>query len=270
MWKDPQRVEEDGAEADDGRVAAAALYDGLSTMLPHCGCGRATDGEPTPPACRVHDGVRRDPIIASLQTLLLGQDLARSALRELARLQATEGHASIDAEPGRSWTSFGRARERGPSRPRLRHRRRDAALPRPALRGLAIDPRRRVRARTREPPCSRSHGSTSGRPDGDGFVEYERRVAHGWRTRRGGTPTIAALPRRSAGARGRSRLRRSRATLTTRSGGWPARARGDDEGGRSARAGGGRATAAIRRGVLVRASALDECARPRRRTPPRN
>ena len=43
----------------------------------------------------------RDTIIASLQTLLLGQDLARTALRELARLQATEDDPSIDAEPGK-------------------------------------------------------------------------------------------------------------------------------------------------------------------------
>ncbi len=43
----------------------------------------------------------RDTIIANLQTLLLGQDLARTALRELARLQATEDDPSIDAEPGK-------------------------------------------------------------------------------------------------------------------------------------------------------------------------
>ena len=84
----------------------------------------------------------RDTIIASLQTLLLGQDLARTALRELARLQATEDDPSIDAEPGKIVHELrsGQGSERL-LRPLLRHRRRDTALPHPALRGLALDPR---------------------------------------------------------------------------------------------------------------------------------
>ena len=124
----------------------------------------------------------RDTIIASLQTLLLGQDLARTALRELARLQATEDDASIDAEPGKIVHELrsGQGSERL-LRPLLRHRRRDTALPHPALRGLAVDPRRRVRTRAaRTRSAAHSRGSTSGETrDGDGFVEYERRVAHG-------------------------------------------------------------------------------------------
>ena len=43
----------------------------------------------------------RDTIITCLQTLLLGPELARSALEELAELQATEDDPSIDAEPGK-------------------------------------------------------------------------------------------------------------------------------------------------------------------------
>jgi glycogen debranching enzyme len=43
----------------------------------------------------------RDTLITSLQTLLLGSELARGALDTLAELQAKEDDASIDAEPGK-------------------------------------------------------------------------------------------------------------------------------------------------------------------------
>ncbi|MEN3340704.1 MAG: hypothetical protein V7644_108 [Actinomycetota bacterium] len=43
----------------------------------------------------------RDTILACLQTLLFGPELARSALRELANLQATEDDPGRDAEPGK-------------------------------------------------------------------------------------------------------------------------------------------------------------------------
>ena len=43
----------------------------------------------------------RDSIITGLQTLLLGPELARSALEELAELQATEDDPETDAEPGK-------------------------------------------------------------------------------------------------------------------------------------------------------------------------
>ncbi|HEX7525272.1 MAG TPA: glycogen debranching N-terminal domain-containing protein, partial [Gaiellaceae bacterium] len=43
----------------------------------------------------------RDTVITCLQTLLFGPELARSALRELAALQATELDPSRDAEPGK-------------------------------------------------------------------------------------------------------------------------------------------------------------------------
>ncbi len=43
----------------------------------------------------------RDTLITGYQTLLLGPELARSALEELAELQASEDDPSIDAEPGK-------------------------------------------------------------------------------------------------------------------------------------------------------------------------
>ncbi len=43
----------------------------------------------------------RDTVITCLQTLIFGPELARSALRELAALQATEVDPSRDAEPGK-------------------------------------------------------------------------------------------------------------------------------------------------------------------------
>ena len=90
----------------------------------------------------------RDTLITCLQTLLFGPELAQNALAVLAELQAR------DDDPG-----VGRGaredRPRGPPRQGrrglvpalLRHGRRDAALPRPPLGGLALDRRRRPRAR---------------------------------------------------------------------------------------------------------------------------
>lgn len=123
----------------------------------------------------------RDTIIASLQTLLLGPALARTGLRELARLQATEDNASIDAEPGKivhelrsgkgADAFFARYYGTVDATPlflvllsEVWRWTRDDELVRelrePALRALAwID--------------------DWGDSDGDGFVEYERRVAHG-------------------------------------------------------------------------------------------
>ena len=43
----------------------------------------------------------RDSIITGIQTLLLGPELGRSVLEELAELQATEDDPDIDAEPGK-------------------------------------------------------------------------------------------------------------------------------------------------------------------------
>ena len=43
----------------------------------------------------------RDTIVTGIQTMLLGPELARSALEELAELQATEDDPELDAEPGK-------------------------------------------------------------------------------------------------------------------------------------------------------------------------
>ena len=43
----------------------------------------------------------RDTLITCLQTLLLGPDLARTALHALAEIQAVTDDPTIDAEPGK-------------------------------------------------------------------------------------------------------------------------------------------------------------------------
>lgn len=123
----------------------------------------------------------RDTIIASLQTLIFGPELAWAALETLAELQATEDDPTIDAEPGkivhelrrgkaaRTWFSryYGTVDAtplylvllsevwRWTDDARLVARFKD-----PALRALAwID--------------------HYGDRDGDGFVEYERRTSRG-------------------------------------------------------------------------------------------
>ena len=89
----------------------------------------------------------RDTIITCLQTLLFGPELARTALEVLAELQAREDNADVDAEPGKIVHELrpGKAAKNW-FRTLLRHRRRDAPLPRAALRGLALDRRLLVRA----------------------------------------------------------------------------------------------------------------------------
>ena len=93
----------------------------------------------------------RDTLITSFQELLLGPEPAAGALRALAESAGRCGR------PG----ARRRAREDRPrdaarqdrahlDRPLLRHRRRDAALPRPALGAVALERRRRDRARARE------------------------------------------------------------------------------------------------------------------------
>jgi glycogen debranching enzyme len=123
----------------------------------------------------------RDTVITSLQTLLLGPELATGALDALAELQAHEDDPSIDAEPGKIVHEVrgGRAAEtwfaryygsidstplflvllsetwRWTDDDTLPHRLRE-----PALRALEWIDR-------------------YGDSDGDGFVEYERRADHG-------------------------------------------------------------------------------------------
>jgi glycogen debranching enzyme len=123
----------------------------------------------------------RDTLITCLQTLLFGPELARSALEVLAKLQATEDVADLDAEPGKivHEVRHGKAAQRWfhtyygtvDATPlyltllsEVWRWTDDAALVRgfrePALRALAwID----------------EHGDL----DGDGFVEYLRRSPRG-------------------------------------------------------------------------------------------
>ena len=147
----------------------------------------------------------RDTIITCLQTLLFGHDLARGALESLAELQATEDDPSIDAEPGKivhelrrgkaalNW--FGRYYGTVDATPlylillsEVWRWTDDAALVRslhdPALRALEWIDR-------------------WGDRDGDGFVEYERRVPTGlenqswkdsWDSQRFSDGTLARTP----------------------------------------------------------------------------
>ena len=202
----------------------------------------------------------RDTLITCLQTLLFGPELAQSALQSLAELQATED----DPEIGRG---AGQDRPRGAARQGrdgvvpalLRHGRRDAALPRPPLRGLALDRRRwRSSATSASPRSGRSSGSTGyGDLDGDGFVEYRRRSQRGldnqsWKDSddsqlfadgRQAEPPIA--PCEVQGYVYDAKLRMAEIAREA----WR-----DRELGRAARAGGAGAAGALRRGVLVSSS----------------
>ena len=99
----------------------------------------------------------RDTLITCLQTLLFGPELARAALEVLAELQATRGRP-------RHRRGAGQDRPRAPVRqgcaelvPRLlRDRRCDPALPRPALRGLALDRRLGAGARAQGARAARA------------------------------------------------------------------------------------------------------------------
>ena len=91
----------------------------------------------------------RDTIITCLQTLLFGPELARDGARS-ARRAPGDARTTRRSTPSRarSSTRCGTGRRRRTwFRALLRHGRRDAALPDPALGGLAVDRRRGVRPR---------------------------------------------------------------------------------------------------------------------------
>ena len=164
----------------------------------------------------------RDTLITSYQTLLLGPELARGALDVLAELQATEDDPSIDAEPGKIVHEVrrGKAAEAW-FRALLRDGRRDAALPRAALRGVALDRRRRARrASCASRRCARSAGSTTTAiSTATASSSTSGAPSAGSRTSRGRTPaTRSASPTAGLPSR-RSRPSRCRATSTTRSAG---------------------------------------------------
>ncbi len=121
----------------------------------------------------------RDTLITCLQTLLFGPELARSALEALAELQATEDDPSIDAEPGKIVHELRRAR-----RPRNWFARYYGTVDATPLYLILLSEVWRwtgddaLVARSARARAARARrGSTSyGDRDGDGFVEYERRV----------------------------------------------------------------------------------------------
>ena len=130
-------------------AVAAGLPTARSSTSPPSGCRSM---ECTPPGCPAA-GVPwfmtifgRDTLITCLQTLLLGPDLARTALHALAELQAVSDEPTIDAEPGKIVHELRQgARGRQLVFALLRIRRCHTAVPHPAVGGLAMDRRRRPR-----------------------------------------------------------------------------------------------------------------------------
>jgi glycogen debranching enzyme len=123
----------------------------------------------------------RDTIITSLQTMLLGPELAISALDALAELQASEDDPSIDAEPGKIVHELrrGRAAETWFA---AYYGTVDAT---PLYLVLLSEVWRwtgdqDVASRLREPALAALQWiDRYGDRDGDGFVEYERRTPRG-------------------------------------------------------------------------------------------
>ena len=104
----------------------------------------------------------RDTLITSFQELLVGPEPAAAALRALAEAQADVDDPERDAEPGKIVHELRRGKTAlDLDRPLLRHRRRDAALPRRALGAVALERRRRDRPRAGAARrAARSTGST--------------------------------------------------------------------------------------------------------------
>ena len=221
-----------------------------SPTSPRCGCG-ADGGHGLLPAAGMPWFMTvfgRDTLITCLQTMLLGPELAIASLEALAALQAREDDPSIDAEPGKILHELrrGRAAETWFGT-LLRDGRRDAALPRPALRGRGAGrPTPSSCERLREPAL---RGARLDRRLRRPRRRRLRRVraAHAARPREPvveGLGRLAALPRRlvradadRAGGGAGLRLRREAAARR-------ARARGlGRPGARGAARGGGRSAA---------------------------
>jgi glycogen debranching enzyme len=123
----------------------------------------------------------RDTIISSLESLLLGPDLATGTLRVLAAMQATSDDAERDAEPGKIMHEL----RRGKAALAWADRYYGTADATPLFLVLLSelwrwtgDP---ALALELERPARRALAwiDGAGDPDGDGFVEYRRRAAHG-------------------------------------------------------------------------------------------
>jgi glycogen debranching enzyme len=100
-WK--LRVPQLRAEWDDLHRAVAQSISDLAALRIHGKLnGRATNARlPAAGMPWFMTVFGRDSIITGLQTMLLSTELARSAVEELAALQALEDDAEIDAEPGK-------------------------------------------------------------------------------------------------------------------------------------------------------------------------
>ena len=84
----------------------------------------------------------RDALVTACEALVLNPELARDALRVLARLQASEDEPWRDAEPGKILHELRVGELAGCGRAPhalLRHRRRDAAVPDVRGRLLCLD-----------------------------------------------------------------------------------------------------------------------------------
>jgi glycogen debranching enzyme len=123
----------------------------------------------------------RDTVITSLQTLLLGPELAVGALDALAELQAREDNPAIDAEPGKILHELRRGRAADTWFARY-YGSVDAT---PLFLVLLAETWRwtddaSLVQRLREPALrALAWIDVSGDADGDGFVEYHRRAADG-------------------------------------------------------------------------------------------
>jgi glycogen debranching enzyme len=123
----------------------------------------------------------RDTIITSLQTLILGPELARTVLRVLAELQADRDDPSIDAEPGKIIHELRRGKAARAWFPRY-YGSVDAT---PLYLVLLSDVWRwtgdlNLVLDLREPALRALEWiDRYGDRDGDGFVEYERRTMRG-------------------------------------------------------------------------------------------
>ena len=146
------------------------------------------DGRRDRDASRRRDAVVHDRLRARHADHQPADDAARPGARDgvARRARRAPGRArtipSIDAEPGKILHELrrGRAAETWFGT-YYGTRRRDAAVPDPALGGLALDGRRAIVAeRLREPALAALRWIDEyGDRDGDGFVEYERRTPRG-------------------------------------------------------------------------------------------
>jgi glycogen debranching enzyme len=123
----------------------------------------------------------RDTIVTCLQTLIFGPELARTALEELAELQAREDNPAIDAEPGKivHEVRHGKAA-------RTWHERYYGTADATPLYLILLaevyrwtDDNALMRDLKGPAVAALEWIDKYGDRDGDGFVEYERRTEHG-------------------------------------------------------------------------------------------